>query len=406
MYVTRPLSLYRKSPSALSVQPPDEAPHKGFIVVKDEEAEEEDSYCWGACDHREVKQLPFPQNKILAVVHPSDASVTKVWFLPVLNQPLSSNHYYVIKAKGKYKGRACTSSRRADICTCCFTKFMNDINPRPFDHRDIYQQFEIRRYYDGGFYAKSAAYDGVPPKFLRQKGWKLRISRSICPEPGDALGLDDSVQATITLPPSQNLPLLPINHKQSAVVIGRWYCPFLFIKEEAKLNRRMKKSLFYEITLEQYWQEIYSKENENSGEEEYEEEDNSTVRVNVIVKKEEFLVYGMEAVIDGTSLIHGFVWYKGFNGSGGRGVKLGLSSSIVENMRGIEEERGWIDGGGGCSEVVDLSVEERRRRGSNNRWRRFGCYILVESFLVRRMDGVLIMKYNFRHTDKVQCKWQ
>ena len=110
MYVTRPLSMYRKSPSTLSMEPPD-APYSGYLVITDEEAEAEDSFCWGICKRKKVKKLPFPQDKILTIFHSSEygeTTATKVWFLPVLDKPLSSNRYYVIRAKGKYKGYVCS----------------------------------------------------------------------------------------------------------------------------------------------------------------------------------------------------------------------------------------------------------------------------------------------------------
>jgi len=112
MYVTRPLSLYRNFPSALSREPP-EGPYTGYLVITDEEAEAQETYCWGIRKSRRVKKLPFPQDKILSVVHSSDHEETivkKAWFIPVLDQPLSSNCYYVIKAKGSHKGYAISLS--------------------------------------------------------------------------------------------------------------------------------------------------------------------------------------------------------------------------------------------------------------------------------------------------------
>lgn len=104
MYVTRPLSLYRKSPNALEDEPPAEGPYSGYLVITDEEAEEQDTFCFGAIKRKAVEKLPFPQDKILNVVHSSEVEetmVTRVWFIPVLDQPLASNHYYVIRAKGR-----------------------------------------------------------------------------------------------------------------------------------------------------------------------------------------------------------------------------------------------------------------------------------------------------------------
>lgn len=50
---------------------------------------------------------------------------------------------------------------------------------------------------------------------------------------------------------------------------------------------------------------------------------------------------------------------------------------------------------------VERVEEMRRRRRGNIGWIRFGCYVLVESFFVRRLDGVLIMKYSFKYSYKI-----
>lgn len=110
MYVTRPLSMYRKSPSTLEIKPSD-GPYSGHLVITDEEADAEDTFCWGQswglCKRKDVKKLPFPQDKILTIEYTSEyheTSTTNVWFIPVPDQPLSSNCYYVIRAKGRHKG--------------------------------------------------------------------------------------------------------------------------------------------------------------------------------------------------------------------------------------------------------------------------------------------------------------
>lgn len=109
MYVTRPRSLYKKDPSALSASPP-EGPNSGYLVVQDEEAQ---TYCcFGLWMNRCISHLPLPQNKDLKItyIESQGESVTihvdKVVFIPVLNQPLSSNRYYVIPRKGKHQGYA------------------------------------------------------------------------------------------------------------------------------------------------------------------------------------------------------------------------------------------------------------------------------------------------------------
>jgi len=98
--------MYRRSPSTLSIPPPD-GPYSGYLVITDEEAEAEDMCCWRLYRRKNVKKLPFPQDKIFSISHASEyqqTSNTKVWFIPVPDQPLSFNRYYVIRAKGRHKG--------------------------------------------------------------------------------------------------------------------------------------------------------------------------------------------------------------------------------------------------------------------------------------------------------------
>lgn len=107
MYVTRPLSLYRNSPSALSLPPP-EGPSSGILVIKDEAAESK--WLFGMLKDETVSVPPFPQNKKLwlsnTMVVGTNTFVDYIYalFIPVLDQPLSSNQYYIIKSQGSEKG--------------------------------------------------------------------------------------------------------------------------------------------------------------------------------------------------------------------------------------------------------------------------------------------------------------
>ncbi|XP_044478970.1 uncharacterized protein LOC123205959 [Mangifera indica] len=389
MYVTRPLSMYRNFPSALSVEPR-EGPYSGFLVITDEEAEAEDSFCWGACKFRSVKRLPFPQDKLLTVVHSSDyqeISKTKVLFIPVLDQPLSSNRYYVIRAKGKYKGQACKSSRENDMGICCFNNIINDEKPKPFDHRNIYQQFKIHRYQWHNFFAKSAATDGLPPRFLRKKGWEVRNSRLVRSRLSEALGLDNSLRALL---PSFDFSIS--SKRSNSNVVGTWYCPFIFVREKARLRHQMKRSVFYKMTLEQRWEEIVSCQNNGS----------NVVNVNTMVKREASSVFGMEALRDNRENHAGFVWFIVYDRNRVKRASVGLSVAIVEKMRWVEEEGGWV-GGGREKEVRVQRVEENT---SESGWQRFGCYVLVESFALRRMDETLVLRCKFIHTQHIKCKWE
>ncbi|KAL5974462.1 hypothetical protein ACLOJK_031127 [Asimina triloba] len=114
MYVTRPLSWFTRSPEAAAVAiPPPDGPNSGHLVVADEEYEER-TRCWGLCKDTKIRGLPFPQNKVLAVTYSDSTTTTegtttttyrdRAYFIPILNQPLSFNRYYVIYADGKHRG--------------------------------------------------------------------------------------------------------------------------------------------------------------------------------------------------------------------------------------------------------------------------------------------------------------
>jgi hypothetical protein len=84
---------------------------------------------------------------------------------------------------------------------------------------------------------------------------------------------------------------------------------------------------------------------------------------------------------------------------------VGLDMVLWERMR-WEVERGgrWIvaNGDGGGEETIQRT--ERRDDGLGH-WSRFGCYLLVERFVLRRMDGTVALICEFRHTDKIRAKW-
>ncbi|PIA63398.1 hypothetical protein AQUCO_00201024v1 [Aquilegia coerulea] len=391
MYATRRLSMYRKDPDLLSESPVG-TQHSGFLVITDEETEAEDIRWWGGKDTR-VRKLPFPQNKLVNVLYrtsngnDSHVDRDKVWFIPVLDQPLSSNRYYVVKAKGKYKGQVCTCSEEEDMAPCCFYNIVIDVKPRDLDYRDIYQQVQIFKR-SQGYNAKSIAPDGFPPSFLRRKGWTVETSSSFQCQLSEAHGLNFALR--------EELPELtfPISSKRStALVVGKWYCPFVFVKEsQQRLNDQMEKSLLYEMTLEHWWEEIYTCNNDFSG--------NKVVSFSVNVQKEVNSLSGVEAVRDHTIGVAETIWYKSADSE--RGVlSLGLSKAIVDKMTWVQEIGGWV---GGNDKDVEVKRTEEFKEGKE--WQRFGCFVLVERFGLRRMDGKLLLTCDFRHTHQIQCKWE
>ncbi|KAL3510910.1 hypothetical protein ACH5RR_030311 [Cinchona calisaya] len=118
-------------------------------------------------------------------------------FIPVLNLSLSSNRYYVIQPHGIHKGKR-------------------------------------------HFYAKSVAPDVFPPYFLRRKGWSVRTKTPKHYKLDEAPGLNAALRAKLL---EFNFP--PSYKSSKAVVVGKWYSPFMFIKD-GTLKDQMERSMFYQ----------------------------------------------------------------------------------------------------------------------------------------------------------------
>ncbi|KAJ1412034.1 hypothetical protein SESBI_20673 [Sesbania bispinosa] len=396
MYVTRPLSLYKKSEEALSLPPP-EGPNSGILVLQDEELEP--TSCFGFGQYHEVKGLPFPQNLNLELFYRSGISLNRtthyhhVAFIPVLNQPLSSNRYYVIQLHGKKRGEAYINSRMEDLDTLCFYNAVSDAPLQPLDISDAHQEFEIfpRRSkvtFRSGFSAKSVAPDGYPPRFLSRR-WKVSASTSSDSSLGEASGVNDALRAS---KPEFKFPLA--NKSSETVVVGKWYCPFMFIREgtHRTLKEEMRKSMFYEMTLEQKWEQIFSCENDYKM--------GNTVNVDAVVQKEVVVIAGWEAVIEKMDVAEGLLWFNSINNVGEKN-SVGLSTTIVERMKWEQERVGWI--GGKEKQIRVKKVEEFE---GTNGWKKFGCYVLVETFVLRRLDGSIVLTYAFKHYHQLRSKWE
>ena len=79
------MSQFRKYQKTLSEESP-EGPFSAVLVITDEEAETDDTFCFGMCKSTKIEMLPFPQDKIISVVHTDssgnrDTSVKKVLFI-------------------------------------------------------------------------------------------------------------------------------------------------------------------------------------------------------------------------------------------------------------------------------------------------------------------------------------
>lgn len=272
--------------------------------------------------------------------------------------------------------------------TCCFCSCISDLEPQALDPQDIHQKFEIQQRKWGSFVAKSVAPDGFPPTFLRRKGWTVYTSsppREF--ELKEAPGLDKNLRARL---PHFSFPLSC--RSSPPVEVGKWYCPLMFIRDGA-FKDQMDNSRYYEMTLEQQWQQIFSCEsNYNEG---------NAVTVDVAVETEVVEVAGKESMLQSDKqVIDGVMWFRSGGNVGGE-ARVGLSLAVVERMKWEQERFGWI----GASER-QVRVKRVEEFGGQGGWRRFGCYVLVERFALKRMNGSLVMTYDFRHTQHIRSKWE
>ncbi|XP_073135838.1 uncharacterized protein [Henckelia pumila] len=388
MYVTRPLSLLRKFPELVSEHP--EGPNSGYLVIQDEESETYSFF--GLFKNHTLKQLPFPQNKELSFRYTSSTgdgrqstSCDPVFLIPALNQPLSCNTYYAIVPHGKRKGEAFTCSTEEDKTICCFCLFINDVKPRQFDPRNIYQQFQMVPYGSsrGYFRAKSIASDGFPPSFFRRKGWTMHTKTPKHFELGGAQGLDCALRARLPV-----LPHLSLSRSEP-VVVGKWYCPFIFVKD-GRLRDQMESSMYYEMTLEQRWERIFTCQNNGV----------NSVVIDVLIEKEEVFVNGNKGVMNERHAVDGVVWFTSSGNAGGQ-MSFGLRVEILQRMKWEQERGGWI---GGDEKQGKLKKIEEFKEGGE--WRESGCYVLVERFKLKRMDGSLAMEYDFKHLHHIKTLWE
>jgi len=259
------------------------------------------------------------------------------------------------------------------------------VPPKPLDPKNVDQQFEIFRK-RGGFVAKPLSPDGFPPKFLGRKGWTVQTSTPRDFQLGDdALGVDAALRGRL---PDFNFPL---SHKSSQpVVVGKWYSPFIFIRE-GTLKDQIRISMYYQITLEQRWERVFACEH-------YNDSHDNAVAVDAVVQREVVSVAGREAA--DVNVVDGVMWFRSFSEGGGE-ISAGLSLLVVERMKWEQERVGWV--GGEEKQVTLKRVEEFGGKGG---WRKFGFYVLVERFAVKRMDGSLVLTYDFNHINQTRKNWE
>ncbi|KAH9295797.1 hypothetical protein KI387_039385, partial [Taxus chinensis] len=378
MYSTISLAAYRQAAAAAQNVngehqtrvpfPPPAGPNSAYLVLQEdaeeEDAKDEDVCCWGCCDYNRVRELPFPQDKCLTILYSSGSGQNqrteqdRVYFIPVLGQSISSNCYYVVRAEGNHKGLLETCSTEEDMTSLCWCNCVYDVHPRPLQLGNQYQHIQVllRK---SKFTSNSIVSDGFPPNFLRRKGWRVTAKdlRGKHSRLSHVRGENASLRAQL---PPFDFPIF--QERPYVVVVGEWYCPFIFIKEVGTglddPKTQLMDSPFYKMELHKYWEEIHSVQVQ-AGEKD--------VSVNKTVRLEEGLLFGEEATEE-SRYEHGSVWFKGIEKQFGKlnGVRI---SWPIAKMKEDQGRNGSERGG-------DVRVEKSFSGTASAT--KFACYVVVE----------------------------
>jgi len=179
--------------------------------------------------------------------------------------------------------------------------------------------------------------------------------------------------------------------RSPAVLVGRWYVPFMFVKADGyrSLKDQFRRCTFYEMTMDQIWVQISSCDNPCG--------EPGNVKVSATVPRP-------LAQLDGTSMVQegwpraggGAVWFRPA-APGATAAAVALDTVVWERMMWELERGGWVANGD------QERIERVERRDCH--WHKFACYVLLERFQLKRMDGSLALTCEFRHTDKIKTKW-
>ncbi|KAL6596171.1 hypothetical protein ACP70R_047535 [Stipagrostis hirtigluma subsp. patula] len=324
MYTTAPLSLLRSHTEA-AARPPPEGRSSGYLALKsaDDDAEGYEAFCGGYATR--VWELPFPQNRVLKVQDGDGGEA--VLFVPVPDQPLASNRYYAVIATGTHKGLVRACSREEDVVTDCFCRCICDVEPRPFDPADVYQQMEIVQRRRGSFTARAVADDGIPSALYRMCWSVYASNKSKKFDLVEAPGLDAVLRSR------QLAGAAPLGDFPAAATttVGRWHCPFFLIKEGGVVPRQqMGRSAFYEVVLEQRWEPVP-------------EQGHGVLK---LASKKAFIGGSVEAKQEPQSPRRGdaYVWFRAA-AAAATGQRFGVCTSVWERMLLEVYNGGWVSFG-------------------------------------------------------------
>lgn len=145
----------------------------------------------------------------------------------------------------------------------------------------------------------------------------------------------------------------------------------MFVKE-GTVKDQGKRSLYYEMTMEQRWGRIFARRKNTYG-----DQGNSVV-IDALVDNEEVFGGGIKAVWNERSVQDGVIWFTSY-GPGGEQTSVGLRAKVVERMKREQARGGWV--GGGDRQVRINRADELKEHEEGE----FGCYVLVERFNLKIM---------------------
>lgn len=194
-----------------------------------------------------------------------------------------------------FRESSTSTEREVERVTCCFCIRFNHVHrykkPQP-DPYDIHQQVVITTTSSPScsyYHAKPADPNAILPAYL-MSSWTLENRTSTLRLIDDAKGLNVELRS--------KLPGLDMS-----VVVGKWYVPFLFVKEGDIIDQ-VKISMYYNMTLHQRWEEVFFYENVHN-------EDCIQVAVDVDLEAQVIKVEGQKINIETTNLdAKGIVWFQ------------------------------------------------------------------------------------------------
>ena len=112
---------------------------------------------------------------------------------------------------------------------------------------------------------------------------------------------------------------------------------------------------------------------------------------------EEALLLGNEAVEEIRD-DDGSIWMKGIMQENGKLKGVRLSWPIIAKMRTDQGREG--------SEATSRDVRVEKLFSNTGTGRKFVCYVVVERYVLKRMDGSVAMTYSFRNCNQIEGKWE